>query len=84
VLCYVPRVMSEGKRSPNLQDWEELARAELKGKSPDDLAWHTPEGIAVRPLHTRADVEGLDFVDTLPGVHAPAVDDSAIRRLFDG
>src|SRR6188474_2053280 len=59
--------MSEAKPRPSLQEWEELARAELKGQTPDGLVWHTPEGIAVQPLHTRADVEGLEFPDTLPG-----------------
>jgi len=48
--------------------WHDLARKERKGADPDDLMWHTPEGIDVKPLYTRADVEGLDFVDTLPGV----------------
>src|SRR5947208_5107265 len=32
-----------------------------------DVVWHTPEGIDVKPLWTRADVEGLDFLDTAPG-----------------
>src|SRR5213083_1561842 len=48
--------------------WAELARKERSGADPDGLVWHTPEGIDVKPLWTRADVEGLDFVDTLPGV----------------
>src|SRR5499427_9353182 len=47
--------------------WQQLARKERKGADPDGLAWHTPEGIDVKPLYTRADVEGLDFVDTIPG-----------------
>ncbi len=46
--------------------WEERAAAELKG-DPDRLVWHTPEGIAVQPVYTGEDLEGLDFVDTLPG-----------------
>ncbi|HLY39473.1 MAG TPA: methylmalonyl-CoA mutase [Candidatus Binatia bacterium] len=33
----------------------------------DRLVWHTPEGIDVKPLWRRADVEGLDFLDTVPG-----------------
>jgi methylmalonyl-CoA mutase len=40
---------------------------ERKGASPDDLVWHTPEGIDVRPLYTKADVEDLDFIDTVAG-----------------
>src|SRR5437868_15387097 len=34
---------------------------------PGRLVWHTPEGVDVKPLWRRADVEGLDFLDTLPG-----------------
>ena len=47
--------------------WRDLARKERKGTDPDDLVWHTPEGIDVKPLYTRADVEALDFLDTIPG-----------------
>src|SRR5438876_8333192 len=48
--------------------WVELARKERRGADPDGLVWHTPEGIDVKPLWTRGDVEHLDFIDTLPGV----------------
>src|SRR5438067_162228 len=48
--------------------WVELARKERKGADPDGLVWHTPEGIDVKPLWTRADVDHLDFIDTLPGI----------------
>ncbi|MGW4666780.1 methylmalonyl-CoA mutase [Streptosporangium sandarakinum] len=30
--------------------------------------WETPEGIAVKPLYTAADLDGLDFPATYPGV----------------
>ena len=43
-------------------DWEAAAEREVKGK---DLAWHTPEGIEVRPLYTAEDVAGID--PGLPG-----------------
>ncbi len=33
-------------------DWKKAADKEVKGK---DLTWHTPEGIAVKPLYTVAD-----------------------------
>ncbi|MCL2635441.1 MAG: methylmalonyl-CoA mutase, partial [Betaproteobacteria bacterium] len=29
--------------------------------------WHTPEGLRLKALYTKKDVEGLTFVDTLPG-----------------
>ncbi len=36
----------------NRADWEALAGKEVKGR---DLTWHTPEGIAVKPLYTAED-----------------------------
>ena len=38
---------------PTLSDWSRLAAKETKDL---DLTWHTPEGIAVKPLYTAADV----------------------------
>ncbi len=38
---------------PTLADWQALAAKEVKGA---DLTWHTPEGIAVKPLYTADDV----------------------------
>ncbi|MBV9557126.1 MAG: methylmalonyl-CoA mutase, partial [Pseudolabrys sp.] len=29
--------------------------------------WMTPEGIAVKPAYSEADIAGLDFLDTWPG-----------------
>jgi methylmalonyl-CoA mutase len=51
---------------PTLQDWEELARKELKG-DPGSLVWHTPEGIPVKALYTADDLEALEAVHSLPG-----------------
>jgi methylmalonyl-CoA mutase len=50
-----------------LADWDALARKDLKGGSPDGLAWTTPEGITVKPLYTAADLEALQDVHSLPG-----------------
>ena len=38
------------------------------GKGPSADAWLTPEGIAVKPVYTGADVSGLDFLDGYPGI----------------
>jgi methylmalonyl-CoA mutase len=54
-----------GSADPTL--WREIAQKERKGADPDDLVWHTPEGIDVKPLWTRADTAALDFGDSLPG-----------------
>jgi methylmalonyl-CoA mutase len=47
--------------------WRKLAEKELSGRSPDSLTWDTLEGIAVKPLYTAADTQGLAHLDTLPG-----------------
>src|SRR5687767_14559273 len=48
-------------------EWETKASA-AAGGSLDALIWETPEGIPVKPLFTSADIEGLDFLDTRPGI----------------
>jgi len=47
--------------------WADAASKDLKGDDPADLVWETPEGIAVKPIYTAADLEALGDVDTLPG-----------------
>ena len=47
--------------------WRKLAEKELGGQNPDSLTWDTLEGIAVKPLYTAADTDGLAHLDTLPG-----------------
>ena len=51
---------------PTLSDWRRLAEREAK-RDPDALIWNTPEGVAVKPLYTAADLEGLEGLDSLPG-----------------
>lgn len=53
---------------PTLEDWRKLAQGELKGRDPDSLTWDTLEGIAVKPVYTRDDLEGMDHLDGLPGI----------------
>ncbi len=50
-----------------LDDWRALAAKELRDRSPEDLTWETPEGIAVKPLYTAEDLEGLETLGGLPG-----------------
>lgn len=50
-----------------IEDWHATAEMELK-RSPDSLTWQTPEGIAVKPLYTEADLESLDHLGSLPGL----------------
>ncbi len=35
--------------------------------APEREPWLTPEGIPVKPVYTEADLEGLDFLGTVPG-----------------
>ncbi len=51
----------------DLDGWAARVEAET-GKSTDALVWDTPEGIGVNPLYTAADTDGLDFLNTRPGV----------------
>ena len=41
------------REKPGIEQWQAAAAKEVKGK---DLTWQTPEGIAVKPLYTEADV----------------------------
>ncbi|TCN29420.1 methylmalonyl-CoA mutase [Sinorhizobium americanum] len=50
-----------------IKDWEALAEKELKA-APENLTWHTPEGIAVKPLYTQDDLAAIGHLDSLPGL----------------
>ncbi len=58
--------MAEGKTA-DVAAWKELAKKELRGTDPAELAASTPEGIDLKPLYTASDLEELEFTDTLPG-----------------
>ncbi len=51
----------------HLNDWEELAKKQLRGKPLESLTRKTPEGIDVKPLYTAKDLENVEFKDNLPG-----------------
>ena len=48
--------------------WEKLVNKESKGKTSQDLAKLSPEGITIKPLYTKADVENNELTDTTPGL----------------
>jgi methylmalonyl-CoA mutase len=52
---------------PGVEQWRALAAKELRGADPAGLTWTTPEGIAVKPLYTAADLENLETLGSLPG-----------------
>ena len=51
-----------------IKDWDTLAKKELKGKDLSDVEWVTPEGIKVKPLYTKEDLEGLEHYNGYPGL----------------
>ncbi|WP_347057910.1 methylmalonyl-CoA mutase [Blastococcus sp. HT6-30] len=56
-----------GSSNAGPDDWAK-AFEEATGRGVAEAAWETPEGISVPPLYTPADLEGLDFLETLPGL----------------
>ncbi|VDM43063.1 unnamed protein product [Toxocara canis] len=46
---------AEYEPMPLHEEWAASAKKAMKGKDPNDLAWHTPEGIVIKPLYTRLD-----------------------------
>ena len=56
--------------------WRRLAAKELSAgnrrggdaQTPDAARWQTPEGIEIKPLYTREDLEHIAGVNTLPGL----------------
>ncbi|PZO82358.1 MAG: methylmalonyl-CoA mutase [Mesorhizobium amorphae] len=54
-------------KQADLDAWRALAARELKAE-PETLVRETPEGIAVKPLYTQSDLEGVEHLGTLPGV----------------
>ncbi len=51
-----------------LSKWKSLASEELKGKSLNTLNWMTPEGIVIKPLYTKSDLETVSHLNELPGL----------------
>jgi methylmalonyl-CoA mutase len=58
-----------GELPPENPDGAKRWRGELAASAGDGgQAWTTPEGIGVQPLYTGADLAGLDFLGTYPGL----------------
>ena len=56
-----------------IPDFSDAVLAPEQGDTPAPTllggqAWETPEGIAVPPLYSAADLDGLDFLHTYPGI----------------
>ena len=52
----------------SLTEWRALASKELRDRSLDELDWHTLEGLTIKPLYTKEDIDQLDHLDNLPGM----------------
>jgi methylmalonyl-CoA mutase len=55
-----------------LAEWQALATKQMKGLTPEEMEWHTPEGVPIKVLYTQDDVKDLEFANTMPGL-APYV-----------
>jgi len=62
---------STKKYAPKIADakaWTKMVTAQAKGKGPETLTWHTPEGIDIKALYTAEDMKGLPYANTMPGM----------------
>lgn len=59
--------LRDGGPGVGLADWEK-ACAVVAGGAPVATGWQTPEQIPVKPLYSAADLDGLEHLDTMPGV----------------
>lgn len=55
-------------KTPDFNDWQNLATAQMKGMTPDEMTMQTPEGIAMKILYTSDDVKDLPNMETFPGL----------------
>jgi methylmalonyl-CoA mutase len=57
-------------KKATVAEWEAKANKQLSrmNKTVDDLVWHTPEGIDIKPVYTAEDLEGLEYTNTMPGM----------------
>ena len=62
--------MTNNDYKPNpasMSDWGTQATKQTRGKGPESLVKTSAEGIGVKPLYTQADIQHLEFTNTLPG-----------------
>ena len=56
-LCTTSTLSSE--ELPINEKWKKIATKQMKGKDPEKLLWHTQEGITVKPIYTKEDIDAL-------------------------
>lgn len=58
---------NESEKKYTLEEWQALATKQMKGLTPEEMEWHTPEGVPIKVLYTQEDVKDLKFANTMPG-----------------
>lgn len=75
--------MSQNNTAEQLEQWAKAAAKSAPNGDLNALTWHTPDGIAVKPLYTAADVADLPNTNSLPGfapfVRGPQASMYAVR-----
>ena len=75
--------------SSKIEEWNEIATKELRGKTVESLTWNTPEGIALKPMYTAEDLPPASAAgsaaaaDTLRIRHRTAGSDAAAQTAQD-
>ena len=54
-------------RKASFEEWTQAAAKSAPAGDLNNLIWHTPDGIAVKPLYTAQDTQDLPHTNTLPG-----------------
>ncbi len=62
-----PTGPTTGFEHGTIDAWRRAAAKSAPGGDLDALAWHTPDGITVKPLYTALDTQDLPHTHTLPG-----------------
>lgn len=52
---------------PTYEEWRKITEKSLKGGSFEQLLTKTYEGITLKPMYQKQDVEGLSFTESFPG-----------------
>jgi methylmalonyl-CoA mutase len=68
----VPEENVPEEKKYTLAEWQALAIKQMKGLTPEEMEWHTPEGVPIKVLYTQEDVKDLKYTNTMPGL-APYV-----------
>ena len=55
---------NESEKKYTLEEWQALAIKQMKGLTPEEMEWHTPEGVPIKVLYTQDDVKDLKYANT--------------------